>query len=112
MLSLVLKFTNDSGILHELQICIFCPAFTVSCCQHSQLGGNEISSLALVGDPAEKGAREWEADQMKSWKAGRKLFKKIRGGDTGMCCILFGDTGLFPGKSITEEVCLSTAFVS
>lgn len=77
-----------------------------------QLGGNEISSLALVGDPAEKGAREWEADQMKSWKAGRKLFKKIRGGDTGMCCILFGDTGLFPGKSITEEVCLSTAFVS
>lgn len=27
-----------------------------------QLGGNEISSLALVGDPAEKGAWEWEVD--------------------------------------------------
>lgn len=27
-----------------------------------QLSGNEISSLALAGDPAEKGACEWEVD--------------------------------------------------
>lgn len=77
-----------------------------------QLRGNEISSLALVEDPAEKGACEWEVDLMKSWKAGRKLFKKIHGGDTGMCCVIFEDTGLFPGKSRIEKVWLSTAFVS
>lgn len=27
------------------------------------------------------------------------------------CCIIFVDTGLFPGKSMIEKVCLSTDFV-
>ena len=37
-----------------------------------QLGGNEISSLALVGDPTEKGACEWEV----GW--GKKFMVVVR----------------------------------
>ncbi|KAJ7398267.1 hypothetical protein BTVI_126890 [Pitangus sulphuratus] len=42
-----------------------------------QLSGKEISSLACVGDPAEKGSCEWEKDWMKSLKPGRKLVQDL-----------------------------------
>lgn len=49
---------------------------------------------------------------MKSWKAGRKLVKKYMVVMQVRCCIILEDTGLFPGKSMIEKVCLSTAFES
>lgn len=49
---------------------------------------------------------------MKSWKAGRKLVKKLLVVMQERCCIIFEDTGLFQGKSIAEKVCLSTDFVN
>lgn len=37
---------------------------------------------------------------------------KVHAGDESMCCVIFKDTGLFPGKSTVGRVCLSPAFVS
>lgn len=60
VLSLVLKFPNDSGILRELQICISVQYSLSTAASTHQLGRNGMSSLALVADPTAKEACEWE----------------------------------------------------